>query len=71
MEGFFNDKYLELSQRTQRLRHSRKTKTGREVFLGQEGLYEHEILEYFNTDLKYNHQWRELLISEYLGSEVK
>ena len=73
MEGFFNDKDLELSKRAQRLRHSRKTITGREVevFLGQGGLSEHETLEYFNTDLKYNHQWHELLIFEYLGSEVK
>ena len=71
IEGFFNDKDLELSIRAQRLRHSRKTVTGREVFLGQGGLYEHETLEYFNTDLKYNHQWHELLIFEYLGNEVK
>ena len=28
-------------------------------------------LEYINTDWKYNHQWHELLIFEYLGSEVK
>ena len=56
MEGLFNEKDLELSKRVQRLRHSRKTITGREVFLGQGGLYEHETLEYFNTDLKYNHQ---------------
>ena len=47
MEGLFNDKDLELSKRAQRLRHSRKTITGREVFLGQGGLYEHETLEYF------------------------
>ena len=71
MEGFFNDKDLELSKRAQRLRHSRKTITGREVFLGQGGLYKHETLEYFNTDIKYNHQWHELLIFEYLGNEVK
>ena len=71
MEGFFNDKDRDLSRRAQRLRHSIKTITGREVFLRQEGLYEHETLEYFNTDLKYNHQWHELLIFEYLGSEVK
>ena len=71
MEGFFNDKGLDLSKRAQRLTHSRKTITGREVFLGQGGLYEHEALEYFNTNLKYNHQWHELLIIEYLGSEVK
>ena len=71
MEGFFNDKDLELSKRAQRLRHSRKTITGREVFLGQGGLYEHDTLEYFNTDLKYNHQWHELLIFEYMGNEVK
>ena len=66
MEGFFNEKDLELSKRAQRLRHSRKTITGREVFLGQGGLYEHETLEYFNTDLKFNNQWH-----EYLGNEVK
>ena len=71
MEAFFNDKDLELSKRAQRLRHSRKTITGREVFLGQGGLYEHETLEYFNTDLKYNHQWHELLIFKYQVSEVK
>ena len=71
MEGFFNDKDLELSKRAQRLRHSRNTITGREVFLGQGGLYEHATLEYFNTDLKYNNQWHELLIFEYLGNEVK
>ena len=71
MEGFFNDKDLELSKRAQRLRHSRKTITGTEVFLRQGGLYEHETLEYFNTDLKYNYQWRELLIFVYLGNEVK
>ena len=71
MEGFFNDKDLEFSKRTQRLRHSRKTITGREVFLGQGGLYEHYTLKHFNTDLKYNHQWQWLLIFEYLGSEVK
>ena len=71
MEGFFNDKDLELSKRAQRLRHSRKTITGREVFLGQGGLYEHETLEYFNTDLKYDNQWPELLIFEYVGNEVK
>ena len=70
MEGFFNDKDLELSKKAQRLRHSRKTITGREVFLVQ-GLYEHETLEYFNTDLKYNNQWLKLLIFEYLGNEVK
>ena len=67
----FNDKDLELSKRAQRLRHSRRTITGRDVFLGQGGLYEHETLEYFNTDLKYNNQWHELLIFEYLGNEVK
>ena len=55
MEGFFNDKDLELSKKAQRLRHSRKTITGTEVFLGQGALYEHETLEYFNTDWKYNH----------------
>ena len=71
MEAFFNDKNHELSKRAQRLRHSRKTITGREVFLGQGGLYEHETLEYFNTDWKYNHQWHELVTFEYLGSEVK
>ena len=71
MEGFFNDKDLELSKTAQRLRHSRKTITGREVFLVQGGLYEHETLEYFNTDLNYNNQWHELLIFEYLGNEVK
>ena len=71
MEGFFNDKELELSKRAQRLRHLRKTITGREVFLGQGDLYEHETLEYFNTDLKYNNRWHELLIFEYLGNEVK
>ena len=57
MEGFFNGKDLELSKRAQILRHSRKTITGREVFLGQGDLYEHETLECFNTDLKHNHQW--------------
>ena len=71
MEGLFNDKDLELIKRAQRLRHSRKTITGREVFLGQGGLYGQETLEYFNTDLKYNNQWHELLIFEYLGNEVK
>ena len=71
MEGFFNDKDLELSKRAQRLRNSRKTIAGREVFLGQRGLYEHETLEYFNTYLKYKHHWHELLIFEYLASEVK
>ena len=35
MEEFFNDKDLELSKMAQKLRHSRKTITGREVFLGQ------------------------------------
>ena len=39
--------------------------------MGQGVLYEHETLEYFKTDLKYNHQWHELLIFEYLDSEVK
>ena len=71
MEGFFNDKDLELNKRAQRLRHSRKTTKGREVFLGQGGLYENDTPEYFKTDLKYNHQWLELLSFEYLGSEVK
>ena len=71
MEGFFNDKDLELSKRVQRLRHSRKTITGRKIFLGQRVLYEHESLEYFNAELKYNHQRPELLIFEYLGSDVK
>ena len=70
MEEFFNNKDLELSKTVQRLKHSRKTITGREVFLGQGCLYEHETLDYFNTDLKYNHQWHELPIFEYLGSEV-
>ena len=42
MEGFFTDKDLELSKRSQRLRHSRKTITGRELFLGRGGLCEHE-----------------------------
>ena len=32
--------------------HSRKTITGREVFLGQGGLYEHETLEYFEHGLE-------------------
>ena len=71
MEGFFNDKDLELFKRDQRLRPSRKMITGREVFLGQVGLYVHETLEYFNTDLNYNHQRHELLTFEYLGIEVK
>ena len=44
MEGFFNEKDLELSKRAQRLRHSREMITGREVFLRQGGLYEHETL---------------------------
>ena len=34
MEGFFNDKDLEHSKRAQKLRHSRKAITGREIFLG-------------------------------------
>ena len=38
--------------------------------LGQGGLYENETLEHFNTDLKYNYQWHDLLIFEYLVSEV-
>ena len=71
MEGFFNDKDLEFSKRAQKLMHSRKTIKGREVFLGHGGIYEQETLEYFNTDLKYNHRWHELLIFEYLGNEVK
>ena len=54
MEGFFNDNDLEFSKRAQRLRHSRKTITGRDVSLEQGDLYDHEILEYFNTDFKYN-----------------
>ena len=54
MEGFFNDNDLEFRKRAQRLRHSRKTITGTDVFLGQGGLYDHETLEYFNTDFKYN-----------------
>ena len=63
----FQCKDIELSKRAQRLKHSRKTITGR----GQGDLYEHETLEYFNTDLKYDHQWHELLVFEYLRSEVK
>ena len=35
MEAFFNGKDLELSNWAQRLRHSRKKITGREIFLGQ------------------------------------
>ena len=58
-KGFLIDKDLELSKRAKRLRHSRKTIKGREVFLGHGGIYEQETLEYFNTDLKYNHQWHE------------
>ena len=46
MEGFFNDKDLELSKRAQRLRHSSKTITEREVFLGQGGFYEHDSRVY-------------------------
>ena len=45
--------------------------TGREVFLGQGCLYGHETLEFFNTNLKYNHRWHEKLAFEYLGSEVQ
>ena len=30
-----------------------------------------ERVEYFNKNLNYNQQWHELLIFEYLGSEVK
>ena len=71
MDRFFNDKVLELGKTAQRLRHLRKTITGREVLLGQGGLYEHETLEYFNTDLKCNHHWHELLFFEYLNREVK
>ena len=56
IEGFFNDNNVEFGKRTQRLRHSINTITRREVFLGQGGLYELETLEYFNPDLKYNHQ---------------
>ena len=48
VEGFFNDRDLEISKRAQRLRHSRKTITGRKVFLGQEDLY--ETLEYSNMN---------------------
>ena len=70
-EGFFNDKELELVKRAQKLGHSRKTITGREVFLGQGGLYEHETLVFFNTDLTYNQQWHELQILGNLVSEVK
>ena len=66
MKVFFNDKDLELSKRAQRLRHTRNTITGREVFLGQGGLYEHDTLEYFNRCLKYNPQWHEMLTFEYL-----
>ena len=62
MEWLFNDDDLELSKTTQSLRHSRKTITGREVFLGQGGSHEHEALKYFNMHIRYGHQRHELLI---------
>ena len=52
---------IELIKKAQILRHSGKTITRREVFLGQGGLYENEIFEYFHRDLEYGHQWPKLL----------
>ena len=71
MEGLFNDDDLELSKTAQKLRHSRKTITGREVSLGQWGLYEHETLDYLNMDSRYGHWWHELLILIYFCSKMK
>ena len=70
MEGQFNDDDLELSKTAQSLGHSRKTTTGKEVFLGQWGSYEQKTLEYFNMYFRYGHQWHELLIFDYFAKKV-
>ena len=62
MEGLFNGEDLELSKTALRLRHSRKTITRREVFVGQGGSYQHETFEYLKMDFRYLHRWYELLI---------
>ena len=69
MEGLFNDADLELCKKAQRLRHSRKTKTRRNVFLGQGGLYKQEILEFFNMD-GYGHQRHKIKFFSDLGGKV-
>ena len=48
-DGFFTEKQLEESQLAQMYRHSRRTITGREVFLGPNGKYTHEQILDCNT----------------------
>ena len=48
-DGLFTEKHLEECRLAQMYRHSRKTITGREVFLGPNGKYTNEELIDFNT----------------------
>ena len=48
-DGLFTEKLLEESRLAQLYRHSRRTITGREVFLGPNGKYTHEQLLEFNA----------------------
>ena len=66
MELFF----IELSKTVKMLWHSRKTKTRREILLGQGGLNEHETIEYFKMEFGYRHKCMISYFSNYLGSNV-
>ena len=71
IKRLFNDDDLEFYKTSLKLRHSRETATGREVFLGQGGSYEYETLEYFNMNFRSGQQRHELLVFNYLGNKVK
>ena len=60
MEGLFNEDDLERSKTARKLSHSRKTITGREIFLGQGSLNENKPLMNFNINFRFGHQWNEL-----------
>ena len=65
MEELFIDDDLYLRNTAQGLRYSRKSITGRKVFPGQRGSYEHETVDVFNMNFRYGHQWHELLFFNY------
>ena len=68
-DGLFTEKQLEESRLAQMYRHSRKTITRREVFLGQNGKYSHEQLLDFNT-YKSDSNWHQVFWIKPIGKNI-
>ena len=67
MKGLFN----ELSKTIKMVWNWRKTKTQREILLGQGGLYEHKTIENFKMEFRYRQQCTSSYFFIYLGSDVR